>query len=252
MKTIFLETRNVARFREALSVLEDTDRGQPGLGIAWGQAGRGKTFCAREYAVRTGAVYMRYLQDWTPRAMLAELCRQLNGSEPHTVDRAKKIAVELLDKKRQTVLVDEADRLDAGLVEHLRDVHDLVGVPVVLIGEEGLFSKINAHRRIWSRVTQTVEFGPITTEDISLFGIEAAGLRLDPEAAQKIGARSGGDFRLVWTDMHALEQMARAAGARQVDAKMVAALASRQGRDAGLSRAARDRRPEGGGANGNA
>src|SRR5208283_877287 len=147
MRNIFLETQNVGRFREALSVLEDIERGQPGLGVVWGRAGRGKTLCAREYAVRTGAVYLRVLQDWTPRAMLAALCRDLNGSEPHTVDRAKKIAVELIEKTRRTILVDEADRLKIDLIEHLRDVHDLTGAPIVLIGEEHLFPAINARRR---------------------------------------------------------------------------------------------------------
>ena len=219
-----METRNVARFREALSILEDTEQGQPGLGVVWGRAGRGKTICAREYAVRTGAVYMRVLQDWTPRAMLAALCHELNGSEPHTVDRAKKTAIESLEKKPRTILVDEADRLNIDLVEHVRDIHDLVGVPVVLIGEEQLFPVLNARRRIWSRVMQTVEFGPIVCEDILLFALEAASLRLDPEAAEKIGAKSSGDFRLVWSHVHAVEQMARAAGTTVVDVRMVDAL----------------------------
>jgi len=213
MKNIFLETQNVGRFREALSVLEDTERGQPGLGVVWGRAGRGKTLCARQYAVRTGAVYLRVLQDWTPRAMLAALCRELNGSEPATVDRAKRLAIDVIEKRTRTILVDEADRLKPDLIEHLRDVHDLTGAPVVLIGEEHLFPAINARCRIWSRVVQTVEFGPITPEDILLFALEAAALRLDPEAGKRLASRSSGDFRLVWADVHRLEQMAKAAGA---------------------------------------
>jgi DNA transposition AAA+ family ATPase len=179
--------------------------------------------------------------------MLAELCRNLNGSEPRTVDRAKKTAIDSLEKQPRTILVDEADRLNIDLIEHFRDVHDLVGVPVVLIGEEHLFPTINARRRIWSRVMQTVEFGPITCEDILLFALEAASLRLDPDAAEKIGAKAGGDFRLVWAHIHALEQMARAAGTKTVDARMVEALASRQGHDAGLQ----NRRRQSGGRNGN-
>ena len=80
MKQVFLETQNVQAFRQAAWILEDTERGKPGIGVVWGQAGRGKTFCAREYAVRTSAVYLRVMEDWTPRAMLATLCRELNGS----------------------------------------------------------------------------------------------------------------------------------------------------------------------------
>jgi len=236
MKNIFLETGNVSRFREAMSTLEDTERGQPGLGVVWGRAGRGKTICAREYAVRTGAVYLRVLQDWTPRAMLAALCRELNGTEPGTVDRGKKMAVGVIEetfrvrKILRTLLVDEADRLKVDLIEHLRDVHDLTGAPIVMIGEEALFAKINAHRRIWSRVVQTVEFGPITTEDVLLFALEAADLRMEPDAAARLQARSSGDFRLVWADVHRLEQMSRASGSNRIETRMVDSLnGSRKG-----------------------
>ena len=233
MKNVFLETGNVVAFREALSVLEDTDRGQPGLGVVWGRAGRGKTVCAREHAVRTEAIYLRVLEGWTPRAMLASLCRSLNGTEPRSAEACKQTICEQLEKRgaekrSQTILVDEADRLDMHLVEHYRDIHDLTGAPVVLVGEEVLFAMLNARRRLWSRVTQTVEFGSITAEDAMLFGFRAADLKLEPAAAQRIVARAGGDFRLVWIDVHDLDQMARASGTRAVDVRMVEALPKRR------------------------
>ncbi len=228
MKQTFLETENVRRFREALWSLEDIERGQPGIGVVWGQAGRGKTICAREYAVRTSAVYLRVMEDWTPRAMLSALCLDLNGSEPRSVEACKKIACKELENQQKTLLIDEADRLPVGLVEHLRDLHDASGMPVVLIGEEHLFPVLSARRRLWSRVTQTVEFKPISTEDIVLFGLKAADLRVLPDVAAAIWRRSSGDFRLIWTDMQALEQMARAQGAKQADLKMVEALQARR------------------------
>ena len=228
MKQVFLETQNVAKFREALWILEDTERGQPGLGVVWGQAGRGKTLCAREYAVRTQAVYLRVMEDWTPRAMLAALCWELNGSEPFSTERCKKIVCSELERQHKTVLVDEADRLSVGLVEHLRDIHDVTGHPVILIGEEHLFPTLAARRRLWSRVTQTVEFKPIHIEDIILFGLKAADLRIEHDAASRIASRSSGDFRLVWTDVQGLEQMARAAGTKQADLRMVEALPQRR------------------------
>ncbi len=228
MKHVFLETQNVAAFRQALWLLEDTERGQPGIGVVWGQAGRGKTVCAREYAVRTGAVYLRVMENWSPRAMLAALCRELNGSDPFSTERCKKVACEELERQQKTVLVDEADRLPVGLVEHFRDIHDVAGVPIVLIGEEHLFPTLAARRRLWSRVTQTVEFKSIAIEDIVLFGMKAADLRINPDAAARISSRSSGDFRLVWTDVQALEQMARAAGTKQADMKMVENLSQRR------------------------
>ncbi len=55
MKNIFLETERVIAFREAISVVTDTKKGQPGLMVVWGKPGRGKTECAKNYAVRTDA-----------------------------------------------------------------------------------------------------------------------------------------------------------------------------------------------------
>ncbi len=228
MKAVFVETRNTVRAREALSVLEDIEGGQPGLACFYGEAGRGKTIFARHYTVQTGAVYLRVLEDWTPRAMLAALCRQLNGSEPNSVDRCKRMACEQLETQRRTLLVDEVDRLSVNLIEHLRDIHDISGVPVILIGEQHLFPILNARKRLWSRVTQVVEFKAISTEDIILYAMRAADLKLHPEVAARIESRSGGDFRLVFSDIRDCEQMARAAGTKTVDIKMVQSLSSRR------------------------
>lgn len=224
MKNVFLETENVRQFQTALAVLEDVEMGQPGLGVVWGRAGRGKTVCAREYAIRTDAVYLRVLEDWSPRAMLAELCRKLVGTEPRTVERCKIAACEALDHRTRTVLVDEADRLNVGQIEHFRDIHDLCGAPIVLIGEEHLFAQLSCRSRLWDRVTQRVEFGPVCSEDIMLFGMKAADLRIQADAAKILAARSGGTFRKVWVDVHHLEQMAKANRIQEIDAKMAEAL----------------------------
>lgn len=221
MRNIFLETANVRKFREAMVALEDIEAGQPGLAVVWGIAGRGKTVCAREYAVRTGAVYLRVMQDWTPRAMLGALCRALRGQEAHSVERCRRMAAEALDADPRPVLVDEADRLKVDLIEHFRDLHDLTGAPVVFIGEQHLFAQIESRRRLWSRVTRTVEFGPIGAEDIMLFTLKAADLKMEPEAARKVEKISGGDFRRVWQAVWELERICKANRTKMVEADMV-------------------------------
>ncbi len=232
MKNVFLETGNVSRFEAAMGVLRDTDAGQPGLGVVWGRAGRGKTMAARRHAVSNRAVYLRALQDETPTAMLSRLCGELvkiDGATPRTASAAKTMACGLLDKSKRPVLVDEADRLKMPLVEHLRDIHDLTGVPVVFVGEDSLWPMLNSKRRIWSRVTQAVEFGPVTSEDVMLYASKAAGLSLAPEAALALEQRSEGDFRLLHRDMAALSRMAKTARIHEVSADMIQALPSLNG-----------------------
>lgn len=228
MKNVFLETKRVIEFREAMGIVEDVEKGQPGLAVVWGKPGRGKTECAREYAVRTGAVYLRVMEDWTPRAMLSKLCYEINDMEPGSVDRCKKIIVSELDITVRTILVDEADRLKVTNIEHLRDIHDLTGAPIIFIGEPSIYAVINSRRRIWSRVTRTVEFGPIIPEDVLLLGMKAANLNIEPEAAHKLTIRSQGDFRLLWLDMRDLERVAKANTTQNITVEMVAALPQRK------------------------
>ena len=229
MKNVFLVTRNVSMFREAMGVLEDVEMGQPGLGLVWGRAGRGKTEAAREYAVRTGAVYLRVMEGWTPRGMLAALCKEITGTEPRTTEACKNTLMDAFGRFRRLVLVDEADRLRrVEMIEHLRDVHDETGAPIVLIGEEHLHAMISARRRLWSRVTQTVGFGPISVEDIILFAGRAAGLKMRPDAAGAVEKRSGGDFRLIYLDIRDLERMARTNHTDEIAMEMVQALAHRR------------------------
>ena len=222
MKDIFLTTKSVTRFREAIGIVEDTEKGQPGLMLVHGRAGRGKTVCAMQYALDTGAVYLRVMQDWTPRAMLAELCRTINGMEPGTVALGKKVACKELEEHPRTVIVDEADRLkNVGMIEHFRDIHDICGAPVVFVGEQHLYGMLSSRDRIWSRIIQVVGFEPIGAEDIILFGLEAADLKIGPEAAKRIADRTSGDFRLIWLDVRQLEKMAQANGVTEVTVKLV-------------------------------
>ena len=58
MKSVFVETGNVTAFRRAVLTVEDTERGQPGIVVAWGQAGRGKTFAARNSYTERGGVFL--------------------------------------------------------------------------------------------------------------------------------------------------------------------------------------------------
>jgi len=224
MRRVIIDTDNTREFQQSLEILEDVEKGQPGLMIVWGRAGTGKSTCAEECVRDTDRIYLRVFQDWSPRAMLAALCRKITGSEPRTIDQCRNVLCNSLDLNQRTIFVDEADRLNINQIEHFRDIHDLSGVPIVLIGEEHLYAQLSVRRRIWDRVTQRVEFGPITPLDIMVFGAKSADLKIDPGAAQKLESRSDGTFRRVWDDMQRLEQMARANRVQDVDAKMVDAL----------------------------
>ncbi|MCG8635423.1 MAG: ATP-binding protein [Desulfobacterales bacterium] len=209
MKNEFIETSRVTAFWEAVKAVSDMEKGHPGMMLAWGYAGRGKTECARTYATRNeNAKYIRVFEDWTPRAMLSTICEELNGMKPGHIHTAKRIIIEEVDDSDKILLIDEADRLTVKHIEHLRDIHDETDCPIVLIGEPSIYTQIKSRTRIWRRFTQAVEFGPLLNEDIILFGLKNCGIRIAPEAARTLKTKSKGSFGFLIHYMTMLEGIA--------------------------------------------
>lgn len=224
MKNEFIITSRVVAFREAMGIVEDTAKGHPGIMAAWGYSGRGKSECVKQYAADTGAVYVYVRSQWSPRGLLGHICTKLNGMRPVQVDIAKEIICEELAKDRRTLLIDEADLLGIHCIEHLRDIHDLTGAPLVLVGEPALYASLHARKRIWSRVTKTVEFGPVEIEDILLLGRKACDLKITPEGGLALQKRCRGDFRPLYHDLRNLETFVRDNGLDKVSGRVVGEL----------------------------
>lgn len=227
MKDILIPTSRVTQFRQAISVVEDTVKGHPGIMVVWGYAGRGKSSCVEDYAVSSGALYLYVEDQVTPLVLLQQICLELNGMEPYRKARAKRIIIEELDDTPRTLLIDEADKLCIHCIEHLRDIHDMTGVPLVLIGEPAIYGKLHSRRRLWSRVTRTVEFGPVTIEDIVVMGIKACDLKIQPDAARLLLKRCQGDFRPLYHDLRDLEMIAQSNNLKVVEADMIQSIPKR-------------------------
>lgn len=225
MRDVFIETDAVTRFRRAVDTLTDADKGQSGFVLAWGQAGRGKTVAAENYYTERGGVYLRVWQDWSQTAFLQRLLHEVRGSNGdipvHNGNRCKTMIVDMMEKARRVIFVDEADRLHVNRINDLRDIHEATGVPIVLIGEEELIGLLARQRRIWSRVVQEVEFGPIHPDEIALYALRSADLDIPPEVCRTMAARAEGDFRLVRNMLLLLEQTAKANETSEVSTAML-------------------------------
>lgn len=210
MKNEFIETSRVIAFLKAARIVSDMEKGHPGMMLAWGHAGRGKTECAKAFTTRNEhAVYIRVMEDWTPTAMLSTICEELNGMKPGRTHAAKKIIFEEMDENERILLIDEADRLPVKHIEHLRDIHDETACPIILIGEPSIYTQIKSRTRIWRRFTQAVEFGPLENEDVILFGFKNCGIKIAPEAASLLSTKSKGCFGFLIHYMEMLEKIAQ-------------------------------------------
>jgi len=220
-RDIFIETGNVAKFRKALGVLSDTERGRPGIGVIQGEAGRGKTMAATEWHTTNGGIFLRVMEGWSQFSFLQALAYEVSGDRPGNTNRCRNRIMDALSAFPQPIIVDEADRLHMARIEDLRDVHDMTGCPVVLIGEEGFYPKLHARRRVQSRVTQVVEFDPVSAEDVMLFALQTASLDVTPEACHKLATLAKGSFRVIYSFTLQLEDFAKAQGSNDIDTAVI-------------------------------
>ena len=225
MKKNFIETQNVQRFRKAIATALDTEKGRPGMVAVWGEAGSGKTQAAQEIYAGNG-FYLRAMEGISQCAFLQSVCFEVKGSRPRTTYLCKTEVIKALDGSRQALFIDEADRLDIRRIEDLRDIYDMTGAPVVLIGEQGLPTRLESRSRIIDRIPNEfrVEFGKIDRQDVTLFALEAADLTLTPEASALVHTETRGNFRRVYNVVLSLESAARAAGSGEVSADLVKAV----------------------------
>ena len=66
MKRGFVKTENYARFRAAVLATEQRGAAEAGMMLVHGQPGYGKSNTVYNWAVESGAVFLRANQGWTP------------------------------------------------------------------------------------------------------------------------------------------------------------------------------------------
>lgn len=236
MREITIEIDAMLRFDAAVDAMLDPEGSAPGFIIAKGQAGRGKTVAAKRYHVtHDNTVYIDVLENWSQTAFLREVLFEItgaNGDKPRlNKENCRDKIYSLLKRRRMAIIVDEADRLSIERIEDLRDMNKRTGAAIVLVGEESIDGLLDKRRRVWSRVVEEIEFGPINPAEISIYAMKAAGLDIPAELCGKIKDRSEGDFRIVRNMMIAIERAAKAAGNFNVDGSILkTALATREWR----------------------
>lgn len=220
-RDVFIETSNVTRFGRAMDVLCDTQKGEAGMCVVEGASGRGKTLTSNEWHANNNSIFLRVLEGWTQFEFLRELTWELVGIRPGSRGKCRQELRDCLGDRPQPIIVDEADRLALQRIEDLRDIHDLTGSPVIMIGEEGFYNKINGKKRVQSRITQLVKFSPVISDDVVLFAHKSIGVALAPEAADWLTKKAGGCFRDIFGYMYKIEDWAKAQGTNQISLDII-------------------------------
>lgn len=222
MRTQLATTKNVAALHLAFENLAVRDAGVPGMGLVHGYTGAGKTTAITWLINRTGGLYVRAAATWTAAAMLGKLMTEV-GAQP--LARGSAAMVEFLigelSRARRPLFVDEADYLvrDLRMLETLRDIHDLAGVPVVLIGMAGLDKRLHHRQQLLRRVSQWVEFLPSDIEDARTLADTVCEVGIDDDLLALLHAEAQGSVGQMVVGLARIEALAKGNGWRKVSAE---------------------------------
>lgn len=199
----FVQTKNVRDLNVMMDglLLDRSDVGDERLGCVWGRAGRGKTRTVQTWAAANGAIYLATVSVWSEVDFLAAICRELGVRQiPHRKGKCFGLLIETLMRNPRLIIIDEIERFGQKYLEIVRDIANVSGGVVVLVGEEELPHLMRQNRRVWSRTYRTLEFAPISASDIITYVHQCTGLGLTKEALEILHKSSRGDIRLVRRD----------------------------------------------------
>lgn len=217
MKPVFVKTRNYQRFMEALDALEARGAEECRLIVVDGLPGLGKTTILERWAGTESCLYLRAKTEWTPYWMLGETLEVLRQTPPHGHEARFKAALQELSARAElarrlqqkfAVVIDEADHVtrSSKLVDTIRDLADISGVPVILVGMGRIRDNLTRFPQTASRVTRYVRFDTADINDVQAFLDQRCEVPVAPDLAAFILQVTGGFNREINEAIRSIER----------------------------------------------
>ena len=225
MHKLFVKTRNVKNFIGLMNNLIDKSNEVPKMGLIYGDPGLGKTQTAVWWATNNDAVYVRAQNKMTCRWLLEKIVYELGESPSRKMADLIEQCITHLRLKPQVIIIDEVDYLinRHRIVETLRDLHDLTGVPIVLIGMQEAKTKLGKYRHLYDRISEIIEFKSFSKDDMDVIVEELSEIKITDEA-KEIFFEKTNRFRQVIKGISLLENLAKTNGLNKIDVKQVKGL----------------------------
>jgi hypothetical protein len=220
MKYKLAMVRNVMALRDAFESLSGRDQGIPGMGLVHGFSGAGKTTAVAWLVNRQQGVYVRACATWTPSALLGAMMGELGAAPLGASARMVAHIAGELGRTSRPLFVDEADYLlrDPRMLETLRDIHDVSGAPVILVGMEGIDRRLVHRQQLARRISHWVEFRPLDRDDARVLAETVCEVSVSPDLLASLHAQAKGSVGLMVVGLARIEAFGRANGLSSVDA----------------------------------
>lgn len=241
MKSAVAPVKNVKTFAIAGQALLDRSVHTPGIAVVHGKAGYGKSRTVAWWASRNQASYIRARATWRAAGpMLVAICAELGITPRAKNDDNINMIADVLARsaKPRPLVIDEADYLvkHGVLLDAVRDIHDISGAAVLLIGMEHFVRRLislQEQEQFVSRITQNVQFKALDREDAAELLSVIGEVGVEPDLVDRLFKETGGNARLLVNAMDQIERHAKNKGLKAVGAQ-----------DAKSLKFTLDRRPE--------
>jgi AAA domain len=213
MRNKLVQTANVKQLVAAQTALTSRAPGQPGIGVVYGPAGFGKSAAVRWLATLKSGIFVVALHLMTARSMLATLVTEAGGQPVWCAMGMFNFLREELKSRPRPIFIDEGDAIVDKLVltETLRQLHDLSGVPLLLVGMGSFRRKLSMRPQLERRILHEVEFSALTAADAQLMATELSEVRLSDDLVRELHRRSGGSHGLFCNELERAEAFGKRA-----------------------------------------
>ena len=222
MKAITAKTKNVMAAFDAYQIVEQAaQEGSPAVCIFSGQSGLGKTTAGAFLFVQADGILVRCFRADTLWTFLERLALELGLDKRQRKADMLNFIVRELSLTGKPLFIDESDYIadNIEILETVRDIYDMSGVPVIMIGYEKLPRKIKRLEQLYNRISQHVQFQKADEEDISIMASELVEHTvIAPDLLQELLDASKGNFRRITTGLASIEKFAKSNSLNTIDA----------------------------------
>lgn len=211
--------RNVGLVKRLLDQAMERDPRLPGIVVAHGPSGFGKSWAAAFARNMTDACYVECRSRWTPMALTSVILRGLSITPKRAIWQMIEQIGDELAKSGRPLIVDEVDHIvNARMVEVVRDIYEASGAPILLIGEEYLPQKLERWERVHNRILDAVAVQPADLDDArQLALLYAPGVAVHDDLLTRVVTLSEGRVRRVCVNLHRIKVEAGRLGAATMD-----------------------------------
>lgn len=167
MKNSLIKTRNVKKFISLMDNLQKAPSNVSKMALVYGAFGLGKSQTIMWWVTNNDAIYVRCNHNISPRWLLSEIVKELDEVPCYTSQRLFEQIEEKLKYNPKILVIDEVDYLFSNkhTIETLRDIHDKLGIPVLLVGMELADKKLQKYGHINDRIFAKLKFEKLSKED---------------------------------------------------------------------------------------